>query len=374
MNKSKTITIPEPIETTGWTNWIPSHDTTHDLAVFIGRFQCGHNAHIQTIIDSLKVAERVLVIFGSAFQPRTYKNPWKVDEREEMLSLALKERGVHMDRVIFRSNVDTRYTDGAWLIRTHNIVNNVLAGIEDPKIVVVGHKKNEDPSTFYLDMFPQWDRLDHQLMESLDATDIRAHYFQENANLNFLTGVVPPAIIKYLTEWRNSEGFETVMAERDFSVKYKKPYNGLPYDIIFSTADAVVVQNAHVLLIKRRALPGKGLWAFPGGFVNARSDKSVLDAAIRELREETGLKVPVPVLIGNIKEEKLFDAIDRSSRGRIITTAFHIELPNGTDLPKVKGMDDAEKAQWIPIADVKSDQCFEDHFEILEYFVGTIGE
>ena len=371
---NKRIQIPDPIETTGWSNNTPSVPLTHDLAIFIGRFQCGHNAHIQTIIDSLKVAKKVLVIFGSAYQPRTYKNPWNVVEREEMLTLALEERGVNMDRIVFRSNVDTRYTDGAWLVRTQNIVNELVEDINDPKIVVVGHQKNADPSTFYLKMFPQWDRLDHQLMEPLDATDIRAHYFQRNANLNFLKGVVPPAIINYLTEWRNTEGFETVMAEREFSIEYKRPYAGLPYDIIFKTADAVVVQNGHVLLIKRRALPGKGLWAFPGGFVNAKTDRSVLAAAIRELREETKLKVPEPVLIGNIQEEHEFDAIDRSSRGRIITTAFYITLPNGDELPKVKGSDDAEKAKWVPIADVKSEECFEDHFEILEYFVGTIGE
>lgn len=367
------IQIPDTVKTTGWTDYQSTVPCTHDLAVFIGRFQCAHNAHIQTIIDSLTVAEKVLVIFGSARQPKTYKNPWSAQEREEMITLALKERMVNMDRIVFRSNVDTRYTDGAWLVRTQNIVNSVSEGVENPKVVVVGHQKNDDPSTFYLKMFPQWDRLDHQLMEPLHATDIRSHYFQHNANLNFLKGVVPPAIINYLIEWRKTEGFATVMAERDFSIQYKKPYASLPYEVIFKTADAVVVQNGHVLLIKRRSLPGKGLWAFPGGFVNAKTDRSVLAAAMRELREETKLKVPEPVLIGNITKEHEFDAIDRSSRGRIITTAFYITLPNGSELPKVKGGDDAEKAQWVPIADVKSEEMFEDHFEILTFFTGDNG-
>jgi bifunctional NMN adenylyltransferase/nudix hydrolase len=41
----------------------------------------------------------------------------------------------------------------------------------------------------------------------------------------------------------------------------------------------------------------------------------------------------------------------------------------GAELPKVKGMDDAEKAKWVPIAEVKREECFEDHYCILESMV-----
>jgi bifunctional NMN adenylyltransferase/nudix hydrolase len=111
------------------------------------------------------------------------------------------------------------------------------------------------------------------------------------------------------------------------------------------------------------------LWALPGGYVNANTDKSVEDAAIRELREETLIKVPAPVLRGNIKDSRVFDAIDRSPRGRIITHAFKIVLPDG-ELPRVKGSDDAEKARWVPIAEVCSDECFEDHYEMVQWAIG----
>jgi len=150
---------------------------------------------------------------------------------------------------------------------------------------------------------------------------------------------------------------------------YKKQYASLPYPPIFSTADAVVVQSGHILLIKRRAEPGRGLWALPGGYVNANTDKTVLDAAIRELREETMIKVPAPVLRGSIKASRVFDAIDRSPRGRIITHAFYIQLPDG-ELPKVKGSDDAEKAKWIPLSEVTSDIMFEDHYQLIQELVG----
>jgi bifunctional NMN adenylyltransferase/nudix hydrolase len=76
------------------------------------------------------------------------------------------------------------------------------------------------------------------------------------------------------------------------------------------------------------------------------------------------------VLKGSIVRSRVFDAIGRSARGRTITHAFQIVLPDG-ELPKVKGMDDAEKARWVPIAEVKSQDCFEDHYEILQHFVGA---
>jgi bifunctional NMN adenylyltransferase/nudix hydrolase len=263
-------------------------------------------------------------------------------------------------------NPDTIYNDQAWAVR----VQALVAKHTDPgdRIGIIGHKK--DPSSFYLDMFPQWGFEEVPLLEPLDATDIRELYFKRDVNMKFIQGVVPPTTFEFLESFKDSAEYEQIIREREFVVEYKKQYAGLKYPPIFSTADAVVIQSGHVLLIKRRAEPGKGLWALPGGYVNATTDRSVEDAMLRELREETLIKVPVPVLRGSIKQSRVFDAIDRSPRGRIITHAFHIQLTDG-ELPKVKGSDDAEKARWVPIAEVRSDQCFEDHYEILQQFVGA---
>jgi bifunctional NMN adenylyltransferase/nudix hydrolase len=187
--------------------------------------------------------------------------------------------------------------------------------------------------------------------------------------MKFIQGVVPETTFDFLNEFKNTPEYEQIIREREFVANYKKQYASLPYPPIFSTADSVVICSGHVLMIKRRAEPGRGLWALPGGYVNANTDKSVEDAAIRELREETMIRVPAPVLRGNIVRSKVFDAVDRSPRGRIITHAFYIQLPDG-ELPKVKGSDDAEKARWVPIAEVKSEECFEDHAEIISWAIG----
>ena len=146
-------------------------------------------------------------------------------------------------------------------------------------------------------------------------------------------------------------------------------YKALPYKPIFTTVDACVVQSGHVLLVKRRAAPGKGLWALPGGFLNA--DEYVDDAVLRELREETGIKVPEPVLRGSVVCWDKFDHPHRSARGRTITFAYLIHLADGK-LPKVKGADDAEKAKWVPIADVRRDMIFEDHYHIINSLMGRM--
>lgn len=331
--------------------------------ILVGRFQPFHSAHLEIIKRATALTDQLVVVIGSANQPRTYKNPFTYDERARMIKAATQ--GLSL-RIYTEPNIDTIYNDQAWAVRIQGIHSKYQC--LGTKTAIIGHKK--DDSSFYLDMFPQWDFENVEEIEPLSAVNIRDLYFKRSYNSNFIKHVVPETTYDFLQEFRRTEEFEQIIREREFVETYKKQYASLPYPPIFSTADSVVIQSGHVLMIKRRAEPGKGLWALPGGYVNANTDKSVLDAAIRELREETGIKVPEPVLRGSIKDNRVFDAIDRSPRGRIITHCFKIELPDGP-LPRVKGQDDAEKARWVPIAEVKSEETFEDHYEILQHFLGA---
>ena len=335
----------------------------YDTLVLIGRFQPIHNAHLEIIKRATALCEQLVIITGSAAQPRTYKNPFTSAERSQMIKYAAG--GLSM-LISVEENPDTIYNDQAWAVRVQALVaKHTKPG---DKVGIIGHKK--DDSSFYLDMFPQWGFENVELIEFLSAVNIRDLYFKRDVNMSFIKGVVPQSTFEFLTKFKSTPEYEQIIKEREFVINYKKQYASLPYPPIFSTADAVVIQSGHILLIKRRAEPGKGLWALPGGYVNANTDKSVEDAAIRELREETLIKVPAPVLRGSSVRSKVFDAVDRSPRGRIITHAFFIRLPDG-ELPKVKGSDDAEKARWVPIAEVRSEECFEDHYEIIQHFLGA---
>lgn len=335
----------------------------YNTLVLVGRFQPFHNAHLEIVKRATALCDQLVIVTGSAHQPRTYKNPFTSTEREYMIKHAAQ--GLSM-RIAVEANPDTIYNDQAWAVRVQALVAKHTKGSE--RIGIIGHKKDE--SSFYLGMFPQWELEEVPMFEPLDATSIRDLFFKRDANMNFIKSVVPDTTFTFLQAFRAEPAYEQVIREREFIAQYKQQYASLPYPPIFSTADAVVFCSGHVLMIKRRAEPGRGLWALPGGFVNANSDKSVEDAAIRELREETGIKVPAPVLRGSIEDSRVFDAIDRSARGRTITHAFKIILPDG-DLPRVKGQDDAEKARWVPIAEVRSEECFEDHYEIIQNFLGA---
>lgn len=334
----------------------------YNTLVLIGRFQPLHNAHLEIIKRATALTDQLVVIVGSADQPRTYKNPWTFAERRAMIYEATRGLDLH---VVIEPNTDTIYNDQAWAVRVQSIVGKHTKSSD--RVGVIGHKK--DSSSFYLDMFPQWGYENVNEIAPLSAVNIRDLYFKRDANMEFIRGVVPGTTFDFLSEFWKTDARSQVIREREFITEHNKQYAGLKYPPIFSTADAVVICSGHVLMVKRRAEPGKGLWALPGGYVNARTDKSVEDAAIRELREETQIKVPAPVLRGSIVRSKVFDAIDRSPRGRIITHCFVIQLPDG-ELPRVKGNDDAEKAKWVPIAEVKSEECFEDHFEILTWAIG----
>lgn len=124
------------------------------------------------------------------------------------------------------------------------------------------------------------------------------------------------------------------MEAQTYTYKYPRPA---------VTTDCVVFWleegKLKTLLIERGNEPYKGCWAFPGGFLNM--DENAEQGALRELEEETGLK------LHDIEEFGTFSEVDRDPRGRVITIAFYAI----TDQKEVRGGDDAAKAQWFPIDD-----------------------
>lgn len=59
-------------------------------------------------------------------------------------------------------------------------------------------------------------------------------------------------------------------------------------------AGTIPDEDGRVLLTRRAMNPGRGLWTFPGGFVDF--GETVGDAAVRETLEETGLHVELTAL------------------------------------------------------------------------------
>jgi 8-oxo-dGTP diphosphatase len=124
------------------------------------------------------------------------------------------------------------------------------------------------------------------------------------------------------------------------------------------TVDIVVLRGDEVLLIQRGKPPFEGMWALPGGFVNEGEDP--VDAAVRELREETGIAVNyLPVLVG------VYGNAGRDPRGWVVSVAYAMEVVNDT---VVTAGDDAAAAKWVSLEAVKNGDVLLafDHGQIVE--------
>ncbi len=342
----------------------------YDFGIVIGRFQPFHLAHQNLIKHSLALAEKVIVILGSARSASDVKNPFTPAMREEIIRACFPNEA---DRLIFRSVRDYPYNDHVWTAEVQNIVAEVAEEKESAKIAIVGFFK--DRSSYYLNLFPQWNFeefycTDKKLL-NLNASQIREKYFTESVDWKEF---LPSQVSVALDVFKQTEDFPNLQKEFEYLQKYKADtrFVGVPYEPVFLTTDAVVVQSGHILVIRRGHQPGKGLLALPGGFL--AGNLTLEDNAIKELKEETQIKVPAQVLRGSIKSSHVFDYPERSQRGRTVTFAYFIELESNLKdgLPRVKGGDDAAKAFWLPLSALgeKEDEFFEDHLHILRYFLG----
>ena len=131
------------------------------------------------------------------------------------------------------------------------------------------------------------------------------------------------------------------------------------------TADCIVFacqnEKTQVLLIKRGSEPCKDMWALPGGFMNI--NESAEEAAIRELKEETGIDVKEVTQVG------AYSKVDRDPRERVITIAFYTVIDNPV---KAVGQDDAKQAEWFTLDNIPT-LAF-DHSEILSAAIGMLNK
>jgi 8-oxo-dGTP diphosphatase len=107
------------------------------------------------------------------------------------------------------------------------------------------------------------------------------------------------------------------------------------------TVDVVVLTEApplSLLLVQRKFPPFQGEWALPGGFVE--QGEQVIDAAPRELAEETGLRADSLRLLG------VYDTPGRDSRGWTVSIVYLARVQAEV---VVSGADDARDARWFPV-------------------------
>lgn len=340
----------------------------YKLAVLIGRFEPFHNGHFANVIQALGIADRVQILIGSSYQPRTPKNPFTYSERAGMITAALGSRA---DFVKIDPIRDFKYSDNTWIAQVQKIVAESNPSVPDKDICILGFDKDE--SSWYNHAFPEWtfvslDGFVKHGSSPIDATKVRELYF--DGHLDFIEGAVPAEVFQYLRKFKDTLPYSSMVEEYNFYKNYHKSWASAPFVPVFQTTDAVVIQGGHILLIQRGFSPGKGLWALPGGFINPK--ERLEDCVIRELIEETKIKVPEVVLRKSITYSQVFDHPDRDLRGRTITMAYLIELDGGNgELPRVKGSDDAKKAKWFKLSEIENmgEVMYGDHKHITDTLI-----
>lgn len=329
-----------------------------DHLVFIGRFQPFHQGHHFVVKTALAHAKSVVMLIGSANTPRTIKNPFTLDERKQMIlgSFSPEEQA----RIICVGVNDTLYNDHRWLQDIQHAIHSVVP--TDARIGIIGHHK--DASSYYLSLFPQYDSFLVDNYQALSATPLRHAYFGDDPiAYQHAFDKLTDSSQAFLHKFYQTPDYQKLKQEYRHIKAYQNSYKDSPYPPSFITADAVVVQSGHILLIERGGDYGKGLYALPGGFVD--NNETFLAAAVRELGEETGLNLSLEEATHHLKSAQLFDDPTRSARGRTVTMAYHFELPARNTLPVVTGADDASRAFWLPLHELDAGQMFEDHHAII---------
>ncbi len=347
--------------------------TKYHYGVFVGRFQPLHIGHEAVINSALEQVETLIVLIGSAKSATDPRNPFTYDERVEMFNMVFKHE-IATGRIVLKPIQDYPYSDPAWCAGVQRSVNEivldlyngggiVLHGLKDIKVALAGYGK--DKSSYYLKLFPEWGniQIDSQY-GTFSSTDIRKKLFKRIPVIS--NAVLSDGVVEWLDQYKMTNHFRRLLEEVEYLEAYPNEWGKGP----FVTADAVVIQSGHILLVERGRLPGKGLLALPGGFLDP--DETIRQAAVRELKEETLIsdhkgEIPPAMLASFIDDTKtrVFDYPKRSLRGRIITQAFLFRLPERRNLFSVRGGDDAQAAHWYRLGDLKPEQFFEDHWSII---------
>lgn len=312
--------------------------------IFIGRFQPVHNGHIHALGVAASQVSKLYILIGSANQCRSIRNPWTFDERKQMLALKLHAAQITNYEIIPLN--DYRYNNSQWMSDVRGTIEHFNMGTP----TLFGHIKEGND---YLKWFPELPFRSIEAEYNIHATDIRVKMFNDHDPM------MP----------------ETVRGDYAFYQKEKELFNDYPFPdtLNFNCSDAILECQGHILLIQRKYAPGAGAWALPGGFRNRK--ESFLDCAIRELQEETNVRVPEKVLRGSIVKTELFDDPNRSFGIPRNTMAVYMRINPNPDftLPRANGADDAALCKWVPLTDALNNiEMYDDHKDIISKVTGVM--
>lgn len=340
------------------------------VGVFIGRFQPFHHGHGQVVEKIANECDHTVIVVGSSNRHQSIKNPFSYRQREHLIRMWWGQySGRKQSSLSIVPAPDNLYKDWTWKA---TVIQNVEHSVPsskyvDREFILYGHHK--DDSSYYLDLFPEWVYHPVTPKYDIDATNIRKTFFESGIVSSYRC--VPETTADYLKSFKHTPKYDDLVEEWHYYRAEERKFSDYPYPqtLGFMCSDAVLVCQGQILMVERKHTPGKGTWALPGGFKDR--NETFLDGCIRELVEETNVRVPEKVLRGSVKSSHMFDAVGRNLGTPRVSMAYHIEIAPNYDgtLPEVRPASDAENAEWMSFADVMNTPLFDDHLDIIKFFI-----
>lgn len=102
-----------------------------------------------------------------------------------------------------------------------------------------------------------------------------------------------------------------------------------------AAVDAVIIKNKLIFLMKRKTNPYRGYWVLPGGHIE--KNETAEKAVVREVNEETGLKIRSPILFG------VYSSPKRDPRGNVSIVYISSSFSGKSRVSK-----EASELGWFP--------------------------